>query len=69
MSDNGKQPGDSGTTGDPIDVKFDPKEYDLMVVLEQLESLEEEMEELGVTTLEGVRQRIAELHKQLDDAE
>ena len=48
-----------------MDEEFDPAEYDLTLHLERLESLEEEMEELGVTTLEEVRQRITELHEQL----
>ncbi|HLJ80544.1 MAG TPA: hypothetical protein VKT52_03585 [Ktedonobacterales bacterium] len=48
---------------------FDPREYDMMLELERLESLEEDMTDLGVTTLEEVRQRIADLHKQLDAEE
>ncbi|MCL4465394.1 MAG: hypothetical protein M1401_05830 [Chloroflexi bacterium] len=47
----------------------DPEEYKLMLVLEQLESLREDMEELGVTTLAEVEQRIADLHRQLDERE
>lgn len=46
---------------------FDPAEYDTMLTLERLESLEEEMIELDVKTLDDVRQRIAELHQQLDE--
>lgn len=46
---------------------FDPKEYDTMLELERLESLEEEMMELGVTSLDDIRQRIAELHHALDE--
>lgn len=46
--------------------EVDSAEYNTMVVLERLESLEEEMEELGVRTLDDVRRRIAELHEQLD---
>ncbi len=49
------------------DEDFDPAEYDSMLVLERLESLEEEMLDLGVTTLDDVRRRIAELHRELDD--
>ncbi|HLY29579.1 MAG TPA: hypothetical protein VKQ36_01000 [Ktedonobacterales bacterium] len=44
----------------------DSQEYDALLLLERLESLEEEMEELGVTTLAELRQRIAELHQQMD---
>lgn len=46
---------------------FDPAEYDTMLTLERLESLEEEMIELDVRTLDDVRRRIAELHHQLDE--
>lgn len=45
---------------------FDPREYDIMLQLERLESIEEEMTELEVSTLDEVRQRIAELHRALD---
>jgi hypothetical protein len=48
------------------DAEFDPAEYDTMLQLERLESLEEEMTELGVTTLDEVRRRIDELNVQLD---
>lgn len=37
-----------------------------MMILERLESLEEEMEDLGVKSLDEVRQRIEELHTELD---
>ena len=46
---------------------IDPGEYDLMLELERLESLEEEMMEMGVLSLEDLRERIAELHSQLDE--
>ncbi|MFI5273516.1 MAG: hypothetical protein ACHQ4H_10840 [Ktedonobacterales bacterium] len=45
----------------------DPLEYDKMLRLERFESLEEEMEELGITTLEQLRAKIAELHRTLDE--
>ena len=48
---------------------FEPEEYDALLRLEQLESIEEEMMELGVTTLEEVRHRIAELHREMDERE
>lgn len=48
------------------DEDFDPREYDTMLELERLESIEEDMTDLGVTTLDEVRRRIAELHKELD---
>lgn len=43
-----------------------PAEYEGMLLLERLESLEEDMLELGVATLTEVRRRIEELHRQLD---
>jgi hypothetical protein len=48
------------------DAPFDPAEYDSLLQLERLESLEEDMVELGVTTLDEVRQRIAALHREVD---
>ncbi len=48
------------------DESFDPAEYDTMLQLERLESIEEEMAELGVRTIDEVRERIAELHRELD---
>jgi hypothetical protein len=55
------QPDDEALSGE-----LEPGEYDAMLLLERLESLEEDMEELGVRTLEDVRRRIAELNDQLD---
>ncbi|MEO7021225.1 MAG: hypothetical protein ABI234_13800 [Ktedonobacteraceae bacterium] len=46
---------------------FDEEEYSDMELLEILESVREDMEELGVTTLQEVIARIQELHKRLDD--
>ena len=46
---------------------FDPAEYDTMLTLERLESVEEEMIDRDVKTLDDVRRRIGELHKQLDE--
>jgi hypothetical protein len=40
--------------------------YDEMELLEQLETLREDMEDLGVTTLTEVIQRIEELHRKLE---
>jgi hypothetical protein len=51
---------------DELPSELAPEVYDAMLVLERLESLEEEMEELGVRTLDDVRLRITELHRQLD---
>lgn len=46
---------------------FDPAEYDTLIQLERLESLEEEMTELGVSSLDDIRRRIEELNTQLDE--
>jgi hypothetical protein len=43
------------------------EEYDDMELLERLESLREDMEDLGITTLDQLNQRIAELHQKLDE--
>ncbi len=68
MSDDGVKLGSNGRDErDEEDRGHDSAEYDTMLVLERLESLEEEMVELGVSTLEEVRQRIAALHQRLDD--
>jgi hypothetical protein len=45
---------------------FDVDEYDDMELLERLESLREDMEDLGINTLAEVIQRINELHATLD---
>ncbi len=46
--------------------EVDDEEYDEMELLERLEALREDMEDLGVTTLAEVIQRIEELHRRLD---
>jgi len=48
------------------DAEMDDEEYDEMELLERLESLREDMENLGVTTLVEVIQRIEEMHRRLD---
>ena len=47
----------------------DGAEYDLMMELDQLESLREEMEELGVASLDDIEARMRELHRKLDELE
>ena len=47
--------------------ELDDNEYDELAILERLEALREDMEDLGVTTLAEVIQRIEELHRRLDD--
>lgn len=44
----------------------DEAEFTEMELLERLETLREDMEDLGVTTLDEVIQRIEVLHRQLD---
>lgn len=62
--DTGKNPVDNDEPDDDED--FDPAEYDTMLQLERLESIEEEMTELGVRSLDEIRKRIDELHRELD---
>ncbi len=45
---------------------LDIEEYDEMELLERLESLREDMEDLGVSTLAEVIKRIETMHRQLD---
>ena len=44
----------------------DEDEYEEMELLERLETLREDMEDLGVSTLAEVIQRIEELHRRMD---
>ena len=48
------------------DGEMDREEYDEMELLERLEALREDMEDLGVSTLAEVIQRIEEMHRRLD---
>ncbi len=48
------------------DDEIDEAEYEEMDLLERLETLREDMEDLGVTTLAEIIQRIEELHHRLD---
>jgi hypothetical protein len=50
----------------PMHVGAEEIAYEEMELLERLETLREDMEDLGVTTLAEVIQRIEELHQQLD---
>lgn len=47
----------------------DQAEYDLMMELDQLESVKEEMEDLGVASLAEIEVRIRDLHSKLDELE
>ncbi|HLZ81882.1 MAG TPA: hypothetical protein VKP04_09630 [Ktedonobacteraceae bacterium] len=42
------------------------QEYDDMEILERLETLREDMEELGITTMTELIARIEQMHKRLD---
>ena len=53
-------------TTDDEEWEEDEEEYSAMELLERLESLREDMEDLGVTTLHEVIVRIEELHRLLD---
>lgn len=55
-----------GNKPDEKDQDFDEEEYNAMEILEMLESVREDMEELGVSTLQEVIARIEELHRHLD---
>lgn len=64
---NGQHTHDDDLDALPYNEDFDPAEYNTLVELERLESLEEEMNELGVTSLDDIRRRIEELNAQLDE--
>jgi hypothetical protein len=64
---NGRKPEAGGEDEENSLEGLDNEEYDMMALLDQLETLEEEMEELGVTTLDEVRQRIHDLHERLGE--
>ncbi|GAC1565151.1 MAG: hypothetical protein NVS3B14_01970 [Ktedonobacteraceae bacterium] len=61
-----KTPKDKQSLQSADDDVFNQTEYDQMELLERLETLREDMEELGVTTLAEVIERIEALHKKLD---
>jgi hypothetical protein len=62
----GKLPEDQDNREAMSDYEVDEIEYEEMELLERLETLREDMEDLGVTTLAEVNQRIEELHRRLD---
>jgi hypothetical protein len=61
-----KLPEDQDNRDAMSDYEVDEIEYEEMELLERLETLREDMEDLGVTTLAEVNQRIEELHRRLD---
>jgi hypothetical protein len=62
-----KFPKDQLTSHERDDDGIDEEEYAEMELLERLETLREDMEDLGVSTLAEVIERIEELHRQLDE--
>jgi hypothetical protein len=64
---NGNQTHNTSKGSEFDEEGFDQEEFDEMELLERLESLREDMEDLQVTTLAEVNQRITELHKKLDN--
>lgn len=43
------------------------EEYELMLLLDRLETIREEMDELGIRNLEELEARIQELHRRLGE--
>lgn len=62
---NGRSPDDRDTVDEDVD--SEDEEYDAMMLLDRLESLEEEMEDLEVTNLDQLRERIRDLHAELGE--
>jgi hypothetical protein len=62
-------PNTSKRQRDEEEERPDDADYDTLLLLERLESLLEEMEELGVSTREEIEARIAALHEKLDAEE
>lgn len=51
-----------------IDVdRGEQEEYALLALIDRLEDLREEMDDLGVSSVAQLEERIAELHRQLDE--
>ncbi|HEX8981146.1 MAG TPA: hypothetical protein VF792_00115 [Ktedonobacterales bacterium] len=59
--------GANGHGVDDDDEMLDTEEYNEMMLLDRLESLEDEMVELKVNTLDEVRARIREMHTKLGE--
>ena len=62
---NGRATDDDHDSSD--DEALDEGEYDALMQLERLESLEDEMDELGVNTRDELRERIRDLHAELGE--
>ena len=52
---------------DELEDDDDFDEFDDLELLDRLESLREDMEELGIRTLDELNKRIQELHEKLDE--
>ncbi len=65
-SRNGRTPDDNRDVLDE-DIDSEDEEYDAMMLLDRLESLEEEMEDLEITSLDQLRGRIRDLHAELGE--
>lgn len=62
---NGRTPDDRDALDESIDAE--DEEYDAMMLLDRLESLEEEMEDLEISSLDQLRERIRDLHAELGE--
>ncbi len=63
---NGRTPDDDDLDTRPEE-NSDADEYDALLLLDRLESLEDEMDELGVTTLDELRARIRDMHAEMGE--
>jgi hypothetical protein len=57
----------NSTINERDDEDFGEEEYDDFTMLERLETLREDMEDLGITNLQELIERIEQLHQQLDN--
>jgi len=60
------EPGNN-TPNERDDEEFGEEEYDDFTMLERLETLREDMEDLGITNLPELIERIEKLHRSLDN--
>jgi hypothetical protein len=56
----------NSTPNERDDEEFCAQDYDEFTMLERLETLREDMEDLGVTNLSELIERIEKLHRSLD---
>ncbi|HEX8732217.1 MAG TPA: hypothetical protein VF725_09170 [Ktedonobacterales bacterium] len=67
MDKNGRYPDDDEEPLDDDEDFAEEGEYDALMLLDRLESLEDEMRELGVTSLDELQARIRDLHAQMGE--